>query len=85
MMLITIIAVLKHSKIRLKYYNRIFKIIAIFGFIALFLLLLPRSIWIDYQYQDSPKYRDALKESLANPENEALSKKRDLEFKKMKE
>ncbi len=85
MMIITVVAALKHSKIKLKYYSRIFQRIAVFGFIALFLLLLPRSIWIDFQYQNSPQYRDALKESLANPENEALSKKRDLEFRKMKE
>lgn len=82
-MIITIIVAKKHSKIKSEYYKRIFKRIAIFGFISVFLILLPQSIWIEFQHRNNPEYLQALKQSLADPENEELSQKRDLEYKKM--
>ena len=83
MFVVTIIAANKHAKIRSEFYNRIFKRIAVFGIIAVFLVVLPQSIWLEFQYLNNPEYLQALKQSLADPENEELSKKRDLEYKKM--
>ena len=83
MFIVTIIAANKHAKIRSEFYNRIFKRIAVFGIIAVFFIVLPQSIWLEFQYLNNPEYLNALKQSIADPENEELSRKRDLEYRKM--
>lgn len=85
LILVTLFGYLKYSKSKADFYIPIFKRAAVFGGIALVLLLIPQATWIEIKYRDSPAFVEAYKKALADPENKALWDIVEAERQKMKD
>lgn len=83
LVVVLIVGLIKCSKNKSEYYTRIFKRAAIFGGLGLILILTPRTSWIDFRYRNYPDYATALKNSIADPNNDELHNKVEEEWQKM--
>ena len=72
LLIVTIIGIIRYSKNKSDYYTKIFKRVAIIGGIGLVLILMPKSALSEFKYRNHPDYLKAVKEAVANPENEEL-------------
>lgn len=80
---VTIIGLIKYSKIKSDYYTRIFKRAAIFGGLGLIVILTPRTSWVELKYRNHPAYVDVLKKAMADPNNQELWDNVEVERQKM--
>lgn len=85
LLIVTIVGAIKYSKNKSEYYKRIFTRVALFGGLGLILILIPNSTWIEIKYRNHPAYADALKKSIAAPEDKELWEKVEVERKRMNE
>ncbi len=83
LVIVTIIGVIKYSKSKSDYYTRILKRVAIFGGLGLITFLTPRTSWVEFKYRNYPDYVNAVKNSIADPDNKELQDKADEERQKM--
>jgi hypothetical protein len=81
--IISVVGVVRYLKTKSSYYTGIFKRVIIIGAFGLTLLYLPRTTIIDFKYRNHPGFRDALKNVIANPDNEKLQQKLEEERVKM--
>lgn len=82
---IVIISIVRYFKNHSVFYLRIFKRLAVFVSLGLFLFFTPQSAIVDFRYRNYPAYKEALKNSMAHPDDEALRAKADVERDKMYE
>jgi hypothetical protein len=80
-----IVCSIKYSKTKSDYYTTIFKRIAVYGGLGIIFLILPKEIWLELKYRNHPGYVNALKDSMANPNNQELWDKVEKECQKMNE
>lgn len=80
-----IVGAIKYSRTKSEYYTTLFKRIAVVGGLAVVLLLIPKETFLELRYRSHPEYIDAVKNSIADPENEGLWDKVDEEHRKMNE
>jgi hypothetical protein len=78
-----IVSLIKYQKSKSDYYIKIFKRIAIYGLIGLFLMILPRETWLEFRNRDYPEYIEAVKASWEDPDNKELWDKANEEERKM--
>jgi len=83
LVIVTIIGVLKYMQNKSDYYTRILKRVAIFGGLGLVIILTPKTSWIELKYRNYPDYVNAVKKSMADPDNKVLQDKADEERQKM--
>lgn len=69
---IAVVGLPKYLKNKPDYLKQIFKKIVIIGGIGLIFLILPETALIDFKYRNHPAFRDAYKNALADPTNQAL-------------
>lgn len=82
---VAVVVVIRYSKNKSSYYRPIFVRVAIYGVIALILILSPKTFLIEFKYRNFPTYVDALKKSMAEPDNMELWYNVEAEREKMNE
>jgi alcohol dehydrogenase class IV len=80
---VTIIGVIKYMQNKSDYYTRILKRVTIFGGLGLLVFLTPKTTWIEFKYRNYPDYANAVKNSIADPDNKELQDKVGEERQKM--
>src|SRR5688572_31165 len=83
LLIVTIIGLIQYSKNKSNYYTQIFKRVVLFGGIGLILFFIPETSWIEFKYRNHPAYANALKESIAAPENKEVWERVEVERQKM--
>lgn len=83
--IVLIVVAINYSKTKSDYYTKIYSRIAVWGGLAIILLLIPGETFLELRYRSHPEYIDAVKKSMADPENEQLQNKVDEEHRKMNE
>ncbi len=65
------------------YYSNILKRIVIFGAICIFLFAVPTETWLSWKFPHNPEYVQAVLDAQADPNNQELWDKVDVEREKM--
>lgn len=78
-----IVGAIGYSRTKSPYFTKIFKRIAVWGGLAVILLLIPKETFLELRYRSHPEYIEAVKQSMADPGNEALQDKVNEEHLKM--
>lgn len=81
--MIGIIGLIKYFFKKSDYIRKILVRTLLFGGIGLFLFLTPMDRWVDIKYRNHPEYAEALKNSMADPNNPLLREKEREEYMKM--
>lgn len=83
LVIVSAIGIFKYIKTKSPFYVNILKRIIIVGGLGLILVLSPKLSWFEIRYRNHPEYVEAMQKATANPENEELWEKVEIERKKM--
>ncbi|MFT3796509.1 hypothetical protein [Flavobacterium sp.] len=72
---VCIISFIKNSNQKSEYYSKILNRSMIFGIIGIVLMFVPYTMLAEIKYRNDPKYRDALINTIKEPNNEEFHKK----------
>ncbi len=72
--IVTIIGIIKFLKNKSDFYMGILKRTIIVGGLGLILMVMPKTVWIEFKHRNHPEYVKALKDAIADPENKKLSR-----------
>jgi glucan phosphoethanolaminetransferase (alkaline phosphatase superfamily) len=75
LLVVAIVGFIQFAKNKIDYYRNIFKRIALFGVLALILVVLPSNLMFEFKYRNYPTYIEAYKKFIENPTNKELSDK----------